>query len=65
MTSPFSSIEAAIEAQTGLFSVAEIQQACPGVSLDMIRHLLQRLKGAKIECVGRGHAAKWRKISIR
>ena len=57
-------VEAAIEAQSGLFSVAEIQQACPGVSLDMIRHLLQQLKGAKVECVGRGHAAKWRKISI-
>ena len=58
-------VEAAIDAQFGLFSVAEIQQACPGVSLDMIRHLLQRLKGARVECVGRGHAAKWRKIPIR
>lgn len=56
--------EAAIDAQTGLFSVAEIQQACPGVSVDMIRLLLQRLKGAKVECVGRGHTAKWRRISI-
>ena len=57
-------VEAAIDGQSGLFSIAEIQQACPGVSLDMIRHLLQRLKGTKVECVGRGHAAKWRKISI-
>ena len=57
-------VEAAIDAQPGLFSVAEIQQACPGVSLDMIRHLLKRLKGTKVECVGRGHAAKWRRISI-
>ena len=58
-------VEAAIDAQTGLFSVAEIQQACPGVSVDMIRLLLQRLKGTKVECVGRGHTAKWRRISIR
>jgi len=58
-------VEAAIESQAGLFSVADIQQACPGVSLDMIRHLFQRLKGTKIECVGRGQAAKWRRISIR
>ena len=57
-------VEAAIDGQSGLFSVAEIQHACPGVSLDMIRLLLQRLKGTKIECVGRGHAAKWRKIPI-
>jgi len=56
-------VEAAMDAQSGPFSVAEIQQACPGVSVDMIRHLLQRLKGTKIECLGRGHAAKWRKIS--
>jgi len=47
-----------------LFSVAEIQQACPGVSLDMIRLLLQRLKGTKVERIGRGHTAKWRRISI-
>jgi Fic family protein len=58
-------VEAAIDAQTGLFSVAEIQQACPGVSVDMIRLLLQRLKGTKVECVGRGHTAKWRRIPIR
>jgi Fic family protein len=58
-------VEAAIDAQLGLFSVADIQQACPGVSLDMIRHLLQRLKGTKVECVGRGHTAKWRRIPIR
>jgi len=58
-------VEAAIDAQSGLFSVAEIQQACPGVSLDMIRLLLQRLKGTKVECVGRGHTAKWRRIPIR
>ncbi len=56
-------VEAAIDAQSELFSVAEIQQACPGVSMDMIRHLLQRFKGNKVECIGRGHAAKWRKIS--
>jgi Fic family protein len=58
-------VEAAIDSQSGLFSVAEIQQACPGVSLDMIRLLRQRLKDTKVECVGRGHTAKWRRISIR
>ena len=58
-------VEAAIDAQTGLFSVADIRQACPGVSLDMIRLLLQRLKGSKVQCEGRGHTAKWRKRPIR
>jgi Fic family protein len=57
-------VEAAIDAQSGLFSVADIQHACPGVSMDMIRLLLKRLRGTKVECVGRGHAAKWRNIPI-
>jgi Fic family protein len=55
-------VEAAIDAQTGPFSVAEIRHACPGVSLDMIRLLLRDLKSAGcIECLGRGPGAKWRK----
>ena len=57
-------VEAAIAAQPGLFSVADLRQACPGVSLDMIRHLLQRLRGTKVQCEGRGQSAKWRRISI-
>jgi hypothetical protein len=34
----------------------------PGVSRDMIRRLLRDLKAAgRIECLGRGTGAKWRK----
>jgi Fic family protein len=58
-------VEAAIDAQGGLFSVADIRQACPGVSLDMIRLLLQRLKGTKVQCEGRGQSAKWRRMPNR
>jgi Fic family protein len=57
-------VEAAIDAQPGLFTVGDIQRQCPGVSLDMIRHLLQRFKGKKIECVGRGQSAKWRRLEL-
>jgi hypothetical protein len=37
-------------------------RACPGVSRDMIRLLLRDSKSAgRIECLGRGPGAKWRK----
>jgi hypothetical protein len=54
-------VEEAIARQTGLFSLSELQSACPGVSVDLIRSVLKRLKGVSIECLGRGHTAKWRK----
>ena len=54
-------IEGAIARQAGLFSLSDLQQACPGVSVDLIRTVLKRLKGKTIECLGRGHTAKWRK----
>src|SRR6266446_2854514 len=37
------------------------EDICPGVSVDLIRSVLKRLKGVSIECLGRGHTAKWRK----
>ncbi len=53
----------AIQAAHGEFSVAELAEKCPTVSLDMIRHILrqERVKGL-VECTGRGQAARWRKI---
>lgn len=54
-------VEEAIARQTGLFSLSDLQSACPSVSVDLIRSVLKRLKGASIECLGRGHTAKWRK----
>jgi Fic family protein len=53
----------AIERQLGEFSVADLQRECPGVSLDMIRHLLdQQRKTKKVKCLGTGRSAHWRKI---
>jgi Fic family protein len=52
----------AIGRQSSAFSVADLQAACPGVSVDMIRHLLDRLrKEGRIECLGAGRGARWRK----
>lgn len=54
-------VENAISRRTGPFSLADLQQACPGVSVDLIRSVLKRLKGTAVECLGRGHTAKWRR----
>jgi Fic family protein len=53
---------AAIEQFAGEFSVAQLELRCPGVSRDMVRRVLREQQAAgKIECHGRGPAAKWRK----
>jgi len=44
------------------FTVSQLEQACPGVSRDMIRRVLRSQQDAKaIECQGRGPAARWMK----
>ncbi len=45
------------------FSVADLQSRCPTVSIDLIRRVLhQQRKDGKIECLGRGPRARWRRI---
>ncbi|TVQ78813.1 MAG: Fic family protein [Bradymonadales bacterium] len=45
------------------FHITDIQQKCPGVSVDMIRKVLKDLSTkARIKCLGRGKSAKWKKI---
>ena len=55
-------VEAAIVRQDGAFSVSDIRDACPGVGVDLIRKVLGRLKGAKVNCMGRGQTAQWQCI---
>lgn len=46
----------------GTFSVGELSRACPGVSRPMIRVILEGLrKEGKLEVVGTGRGARWRK----
>lgn len=53
---------AAISRFTGEFTVAQVEQACPGVSKDMVRRVLREQQTANaIECQGRGPAARWTK----
>jgi Fic family protein len=55
-------VEAAINAANGPFTLADLERRCPGVSRDMIRHVLRNLRKQKnVECQGRGPGALWRK----
>jgi hypothetical protein len=41
----------------------DLERACPAVGRDWIRKLLQRLKAEeKVEALGKGRFARWRKI---
>jgi len=52
----------AIHRVVGDFSVADLQRECPGVSLDMIRHVLKGLRRkGDVECLGPGRNARWRR----
>lgn len=55
-------IKSAVNAFSRDFTVAELEQVCPGVSRDMLRRVLAQLrKQGTLECRGRGPAARWRK----
>ena len=55
-------IQQAIHKQAGPFTLSEVEAACPGVSRDMIRKVLRDMKNqGKIDCTGRGPAARWEK----
>jgi Fic family protein len=42
------------------FSISEIEEACPGVSRDMVRLVLRSMKSeGLIESTGKGRGAKW------
>jgi len=52
-----------INKMIGHFTLKEIQIACPGVSIDLIRYVLKDLRANGIvECSSKGQFAKWKKI---
>jgi Fic family protein len=55
-------IIAAIDRFSREFTLAQLEQACPGVSRDMIRRVLSEQKGKTVECLGRGPGAKWIRV---
>jgi Fic family protein len=55
-------VESAIKAFSGEFKLVDLERACPGVSRDMVRRVLRSSQKMKrIECLGRGPGASWRK----
>jgi Fic family protein len=52
---------AALERLPIEFTVAQLEQASPGVSREMVRRILGEQKGKSVECIGRGPGAKWQK----
>jgi len=52
----------AIEKLQGQFSVGSIASQFPGISIDMIRRIFKDLQAeGKVECLGRGRNATWRR----
>ena len=52
----------AIARQQGDFAIADIQASCPTVGIDMLRRILrQERESGRIECLGRGPNALWRR----
>ncbi len=50
--------------RTLLFSISEIEEACPGVNRDMVRLVLRAMKSeGLIESTGKGREAKWKRIT--
>ena len=53
----------AVQSWSGSFSIADLQNACPGVSVDMVRHVLKQLRSEKkVRCLGRGRTSRWERI---
>lgn len=55
----------AIGQTAGAFHIADLQHRCPGVSIDLIRRVLKKLRAeGRVECLGRGQDAQWRKTEL-
>ena len=53
-------IEQAVRRRAHPFAITDIEAECPGVSRDMVRHVLQRLRDeGKLAVEGAGRGAKW------
>jgi Fic family protein len=46
------------------FSISDIESDCPGISRDMIRHVMRQMKTeGTIAPTGKGRSAKWRRVA--
>ncbi|UCF90574.1 MAG: hypothetical protein JSW39_20090 [Desulfobacterales bacterium] len=54
----------AIDSTRGPLSVAELQNRCPNVSVDMVHRVLKNLRAKdQVLCLGRGQKARWQKTA--
>ncbi len=54
-------VRQAVLRRIGPFSISELEADCPGVSHDMVRHVLRHMKtGGAVTVGGRGPGARWR-----
>lgn len=52
----------AVSNMPGDFSIKDLQERCPTVGIDLIRRILRQERNAgRLECLGRGPDARWRK----
>jgi len=52
----------AVQSMPGDFSIKDIQMRCPAVGIDLIRRILRQEREAnRLECLGRGPDAHWRR----
>lgn len=55
-------VERAVRRRVKPFAISDIEAECPGVSRDMVRHVLRRMRSkGEVENRGRGRGAKWTK----
>lgn len=56
-------VRAAVARRLGSFGIADLEHDCPGVSRDMVRHVLRQMRGEGLVHVqGHGRGAKWRAV---
>lgn len=56
-------VRAAVGRRLGPFAISDIEQDCPGVSRDMVRHVLRQMRSeGLIQVEGLGRGARWRLV---
>jgi hypothetical protein len=56
-------IELSIGRKVGPFSITDVEKECPGISRDMIRHVLRKMRDdGMVRSMGTGRGAKWVKV---
>jgi Fic family protein len=54
-------VRGAVARRLGPFAISDIEHDCPGVSRDMVRHVLRQMRDeSALQVEGRGRGAKWR-----